>query len=119
MWSAALYRYAKGCLPGRGLTPKIYIWYRAFRTIRKYSTFTILTLRLKIINGHYSSTKWGSFLLYYYRNCLALYKFIFRWMSRLIMSKYIYLFNTSTDATDKYFKNTLKITKITMASKDQ
>jgi len=40
-------------------------------------------------------------------------------MSKLIISKYIYLFKTSTDATGKYVNNKLKIKKITMASKDQ
>ena len=36
------YRTAESCLPGRRLTPEIHILYRAFRTIRKYSTVSIL-----------------------------------------------------------------------------
>ena len=40
-------------------------------------------------------------------------------MSKLTMSEHIYLFKTSTDATGKYFNNKLKITKITITSKDQ
>ena len=55
-------------------------------------------------------------LLHYYRNSLALYKFILytdRWMSKLIMSKYIYLFKKLTDAAViiLYLK---KLTKFTM-----
>jgi len=43
LWAAAQYRAAEICVPGRGLTPEIFILYRAFRTIRKYSKVFILT----------------------------------------------------------------------------
>ena len=44
LWAAAWYRAGEVWLSGRGVTPEIYILYRAFRTIRKYNTVFILTL---------------------------------------------------------------------------